>query len=168
MPTLSPFIPRTHFDSHCVSCGHTLPHTAGSELASEITRYAPSKSPSATFAINAGMCILTGHPETHGIFLQLRHRFASSIACSSVYPRATSSKLRARTSGAWVIISFFFGDMFGISFHRLSSEDCIHARGRQPLRCGRSRRASSPRRNRRGVRRNRDRRRRRTSPRRRP
>ena len=36
IPTDSPFIPRTHFDSHCVSCGHTLPHTAGREEAASI------------------------------------------------------------------------------------------------------------------------------------
>ena len=29
METLSPLIPRTHFDSHCFSCGQTRPQTAG-------------------------------------------------------------------------------------------------------------------------------------------
>ena len=31
IPTGSPLMPRVHFSSHCVSCGHTLPQTAGRE-----------------------------------------------------------------------------------------------------------------------------------------
>ena len=38
MPTGSPFTPRTHLPSHCVSCGQTRPHTAGSEELSERMR----------------------------------------------------------------------------------------------------------------------------------
>ena len=114
IPTDSPFIPRTHFDSHCVSCGQTLPQTAGRELVSVIILYAPSKSPSATRAINSGICTATGHPATHGRVLQLRQRFASSIACSSVYPSATSSKFLQRTQGSCCGMGFFFGDIFAI------------------------------------------------------
>ena len=33
MPTGSPFLPRVHTPSHCVSCGHTRPQMAGSAFA---------------------------------------------------------------------------------------------------------------------------------------
>ena len=70
--------------SHWLSWGQTRPHTAGRALSLAMIWYAPSKSPSATLAINSGMWIFTGHPATQGIFLQLRHRAASSMACSRV------------------------------------------------------------------------------------
>ena len=37
-----------------------------------------------TKLINSGMCMLTGHPPTQGLFLQFKHLFASHIACSSL------------------------------------------------------------------------------------
>ncbi len=82
MPTLSVLMPRTHLPSHCVSCGHTRPHTAGSALDALSTAYAPSISPSATFAMNAGISIFTGHPLTQGFLGQFRQRFASFTAIS--------------------------------------------------------------------------------------
>jgi hypothetical protein len=45
MATGSPFIPRTHFASHWVSCGQTRPQTDGRELVWEIVLKAPSVSP---------------------------------------------------------------------------------------------------------------------------
>ena len=44
----SPLIPRIHLPSHCVSCGHTRPHTAGSADDSLIILYASAKLPSLT------------------------------------------------------------------------------------------------------------------------
>ena len=79
MDTASPLIPRRHFPSHCVSCGHTRPQTAGSALA----------------------C-------THFAFLQVRHLEASSIASSLLYPRHTSSKFVALTFGACSLTGTFF------------------------------------------------------------
>ena len=84
MPTGSPFTPRTHFPSHCDSCGQTLPQTAGNDEDAEITRYAASKSPFFTSSMNSGMSIPTGHPLTQGRFLQCRQRSASFTATSAV------------------------------------------------------------------------------------
>ena len=49
-----------------------------------ISSYAVSKSLSKSLEIKAGIWILTGHPDTQGIFRQLRQREASSIATVSV------------------------------------------------------------------------------------
>ena len=37
MATGSPFTPRTHLDSHCVSCGQTRPESAGSAFVEVMT-----------------------------------------------------------------------------------------------------------------------------------
>ena len=78
----SPLIPNTHFPSHWLSCGHTLPHTAGSELYLAISLAAPSISFSLIWLINSGIFIDTGHPSTHLGFLQWRHLDASLTALS--------------------------------------------------------------------------------------
>ena len=83
MPTGSPLMPRVHLPSHCVSCGHTLPQTAGSEEVRWMTSYASSNFPSATSAIKAGMSTATGQPATQGLFLQCTQRLASSMAVAS-------------------------------------------------------------------------------------
>ena len=85
----------------------------------DITRYAPSKSPSFILDINSGMCTLTGQPSTHGIFLQLRHLVASSTAISSVYPRVTSLKFLALTAGSCSGIGTLVIDILGITCHLL-------------------------------------------------
>ena len=82
MPTGSPLMPRTHLDSHCVSCGQTRPQTAGSEDCLFRISNAPSMSPLATFSMKAGMSICTGQAVTQGLFLQCRQRRASSTAIS--------------------------------------------------------------------------------------
>ena len=70
----------------------------------------------------------TGHPSQQGFWRQLRHRCASCTACSSVYPRATSSKLRLRTVASWVGIGcFLFGVFlyFGIAGFSFSAYICF-------------------------------------------
>ena len=116
IPTGSPLIPRTHFPSHWFSCGHTRPQIAGNAFSVVITSYAPSKSPAATFSINAGIGTLTGHPPTQGLFLQFKQRAASSIAISFVYPRATSSKFLLRTFGSCSGIGTFLRLIFAIVY----------------------------------------------------
>ena len=83
MATGSPFLPRVHTPSHCVSCGHTRPQMAGSEFALFTMAYAQAKLPSATCAMNCGMGTPTGHPLTHGVFGHWMQRRASAIASSS-------------------------------------------------------------------------------------
>ena len=58
--------------------------------------------------MNAGMLIDTGHPLTHIAFLQFKHLEASAIASSSLYPRQTSSKFFALTSGFCSLTGTFF------------------------------------------------------------
>ena len=106
--TASPLFPLIHTPSHCVSCGQTLPHTAGSELDCAITSDAPSISPFNISCIKAGIFIDTGQPCIHFAFLQLKHLAASAIASSSVYPRHTSSKFLALTSGSCSATATFF------------------------------------------------------------
>ena len=81
--TGSPFFPRVHTPSHCVSCGHTRPQMAGSEFALFTMAYARAKLPSATCAINCGMGTPTGQPPTHGAFGHWMQRRASATASSS-------------------------------------------------------------------------------------
>ena len=96
MDTDVPFLLNMHTCSHCVSCGHTRPHTAGRALSVFISFIALSKSPSATYFRKTGILTSTGQPFMHEGFLHWIQRFASSIACFSENPRATSSKLVAR------------------------------------------------------------------------
>ena len=84
MATGSPFLPRVHTPSHCVSCGHTRPQMAGSEFALFTMAYARAKLPSATCSTNRGMGTPTGQPPTQGLLRQFRQRCASDTACSSV------------------------------------------------------------------------------------
>ena len=84
MATGSPFRPTTHLTSHCVSCGHTRPQTAGRALTSRMRSAASSNLPSATSFTNPGMSMPTGHPAMHRGFLHRRHRAASACACSGV------------------------------------------------------------------------------------
>ncbi len=100
METGSPFTPLMHLPSHCVSCGQTLPHTAGSAEEWLMVWYASSNFPSFTSETNFGMSIATGHPFTHCAFLQLRQRDASAMASPSSYPRQTSSKFAERAAGS--------------------------------------------------------------------
>ena len=64
--------------------------------------------PSLTSLINAGILIETGQPSIHFAFLQLIHLVASSIASSLLYPKHTSSKFLARTSGSCSLTGTFF------------------------------------------------------------
>ncbi len=84
MATLSPLMARTQRCSHWVSCGHTLPQTAGRALASLRMRKACSISPSAICSMKAGMSMRTGQPSTQGLLRQFRQRAASSMAISRV------------------------------------------------------------------------------------
>ena len=105
--TASDFIPSIHTPSHWLSCGHTLPQTAGNELLLAITLAAPSISSSLIFVINPGMSIPTGHPPTHFGFLQAKHLLASAIASSLLYPKHTSSKFVALTAGSCSLTGTF-------------------------------------------------------------
>ena len=69
---------------HCFSCGHTLPHTAGSSEVSRMMASAPAKSPSAAFARNPGMFTATGQPCMQGLAAHCRQRDASHFAISGV------------------------------------------------------------------------------------
>ena len=77
-----PFLPRTHASSHWLSCGQTLPHTAGSALSSRMMVAAPEVSPTATSSMKSLILMPTGHPSTHTGRLHSRHRDASSVAIS--------------------------------------------------------------------------------------
>ena len=57
---------------------------AGRLLVEVMTPKASSNLPSATLAMNSGICTFTGQPFTHLGFLQFRQRLASSMAISSV------------------------------------------------------------------------------------
>ena len=80
-----------HFASHCFSCGHTRPHTAGKALVSFSTLAASRNSPRSMFLMKVGIWIPTGQPSIQVGFAQSRHRSASAIACSAVSPKLTSS-----------------------------------------------------------------------------
>ncbi len=121
--TDSPFIPSTHLPSHCFSCGHTLPHTAGSALYLAISLAAPSKSLSFNVAINAGISIDTGHPFLHCAFLQFKHLEASLTASSSLYPKQTSSKFVALTFGSCSLT----GTLINLSFISITYHLCNHS-----------------------------------------
>ena len=84
MATGSPFLPRVHTPSHCVSCGHTRPQMAGSEFAVFTMAYARAKLPSATCSTIRGMGTPTGQPPTQGVFGHWMQRRASATASSSV------------------------------------------------------------------------------------
>ena len=112
-------MPRTQRLSHCVSCGHTRPQTAGRLESMLMTRYAPSMSPSLIFAMKSGIFIPTGQPPTQAGFLQLRQRAASFAASLSEYPTATSSKLRARAAASSSGIGVFFGSVFTFAIMNL-------------------------------------------------
>ncbi len=100
MATGSSLLPMMQVASHCTSCGQTRPQTAGSALESFRIRYDSGISLRARAPMNPGMSISTGQPGTHLGFLHCRQRSASRNAISRVYPRATSSKLPARTLGS--------------------------------------------------------------------
>ena len=71
--TGSPLIPNTHLPSHWLSCGQTLPQTAGKALYFATSFAASSNSPFFIYPIKLGMSIDTGHPSTHLGFLQPKH-----------------------------------------------------------------------------------------------
>ncbi len=100
MATGSYFFPSTHCDSHCVSCGHTLPHTAGRLFFDFIFRAASTNFPSFTRLIKSGIGTSTGHPLTQSGLLHCRRRSASCTAVSSVYPVATSPKFLPLSFGS--------------------------------------------------------------------
>ncbi len=83
MASGSPFLPSTQLRSHCSSCGHTRPQTAGSALVCLTVRMAAPKSPAATLPRKPGMSMPTGQPSTQPGFLQVRQRAASSRASSA-------------------------------------------------------------------------------------
>ena len=78
---------------------------AGRRLVVLMVSTAALKSPFWIQVINSGIGIPTGQPFTQGRFLQFKHRAASILACSSVYPIATSSMSRARAWGSSTGIS---------------------------------------------------------------
>src|SRR5512136_1788251 len=69
-------------------------------------------SPAPIALMNSGISTLTGQPSMQPGFLHTMQRLASSRACSSVYPRATSLKFLFLTSGA----CFGMGTRFRFSF----------------------------------------------------
>ena len=77
--------------SHCFSCGHTRPQTAGNAEVCFSTLAAPRIFPRSIFLINEGMLMFTGQPSTQVGFAQSRQRLASVMACSSERPLLTSS-----------------------------------------------------------------------------
>ena len=83
-PVFSGFLPRRHLPSHWFSWGQTRPQTAGRELNSRRTLYAPGRSPFCSSPMNALMSISTGQPERHSGFLHWRQRLASAMASASV------------------------------------------------------------------------------------
>ncbi len=85
--------------SHCFSCGHTRPHTAGSTLVRRITRSAVPNSRRSIFFINPGMSLCTGQPLMQPGSGQSRQRRASSTACSTLSPCRTSSSTVTAYSG---------------------------------------------------------------------
>ena len=60
MATGSPFLPRIQRDSHCTSCGQTLPQIAGRLFLSFMIRTAFAISPERTASINSGIETSTG------------------------------------------------------------------------------------------------------------
>src|SRR5574344_2722562 len=102
MATAGSFILRcTHLLSHCFSCGHTRPQTAGKAEVSLSTLAAARNWPRSIFLMNEGMLILTGHPSTQLGLAQSRQRLASVIAISLVSPLLTSSvRVVARYTGS--------------------------------------------------------------------
>jgi len=67
--------------------------------------------------MNSGIGTPTGHPSIQNGFLQFKQRVASSIACSFVYPKETSSKFLFLTLGSCSGILTLFGDILGIILH---------------------------------------------------
>ena len=115
-----------HLLSHCFSCGHTRPQTAGNALVSFSTLAASRNSPRSMFFTNVGILILTGHPCIQVRFGQSRQRWASCMACSFVNPRFTSSRrvwLRYSASSSFIstrgisVRSLFFLLLRSASLH---------------------------------------------------
>ena len=79
-----PRLASTQAPSHCVSCGHTRPHTLGSRLSRRTTSRPRSQSRARMASMKWGMSTPTGQPCTHAGRAQSRQRFASSTASSSV------------------------------------------------------------------------------------
>ena len=106
MATAGLFILRcVHRLSHCFSCGHTRPHTAGRALVSFNTLAASRNLPRSMFLMKVGMLMPTGQPSIQVGFGQSRQRCASVIACSRVNPRFTSSRrvwLRYSASSSFI------------------------------------------------------------------
>src|SRR5574344_2093256 len=102
MATAGSFILRwIHLLSHCFSCGHTRPQTAGRAEVCFSTLAAARISPRSMFLMNDGILMLTGHPSTHDGLAQSRQRWASRIAISLVSPLLTSSvRVVARYTGS--------------------------------------------------------------------
>ena len=97
---LPPVLRWIQWLSHCFSCGHTLPHTAGKALVSLIVTQAFAKSPCSICLTKRGMSMPTGQPCTHPGLLQSKHLLASSCAVCASNPRFTSSfSSCTRTSG---------------------------------------------------------------------
>ena len=67
------FTPIIHTFSHCSSCGHTRPHTAGRALSSLRILAASEKFSSAIAWMNCGILTRTGHPSIHFGFLHWIH-----------------------------------------------------------------------------------------------
>src|SRR5574344_1712095 len=92
MATAGSFIFRwIHLLSHCFSCGHTRPQTAGRAEVFFSTFAAARNCPRSIFLMNEGMLMFTGQPSTQVGFAQSRQRLASVIAMVLVRPMLTSS-----------------------------------------------------------------------------
>ena len=87
--------------SHCFSCGHTRPQTAGSEEVLLSTLAAARNWPRSMFLTNEGMLMLTGQPSIQVGLAQSKQRLASVMAISAVKPMFTSSvRVVARYTGS--------------------------------------------------------------------
>ncbi len=102
MATAGSFIFRwIHLLSHCFSCGHTRPQTAGRAEVFFSTLAAARNCPRSMFLMNDGILIFTGQPSTQLGLAQSRQRLASVIAISLVSPMFTSSvRVVARYTGS--------------------------------------------------------------------
>ena len=123
MATAGSFIFKCmHLLSHCFSCGHTRPQTAGKAEVCLSTAAAPRMLSRSMFLIKSGMLMCTGHPSTHDGLAQSRQRCASCMAISFVNPLFTSSRrVVALYSGSSSGICTRFMAMRSLGFMALRS-----------------------------------------------